>query len=329
VATLRAPKWVRGSRTMRTLVTGGAGFIGSTLVDRLLTGGHEVDVVDDLSTGSTANLERAFGHGDTFRFRELDLRSSEVASLIEERRPEVVFHLAAQISVTASMEKPLLDAEVNVMGSLAVLEAARASNVRKIVFAASGGTLYGDVPAAELPLDEDRPHQPQSPYGLAKMVVCRYLDLYRDLYGLEYTALALANVFGPRQDPHGEAGVVAIFAKNLVAGVSSTIYGDGLQTRDFVYVDDVVDAFVKAAVRCDGKLLNIGTGIQTSVNELYDVMSAQVDQPPAAVHAPGRPGEVIASALDGRRAMAELDWKPRFSLEDGSAAVVAFERARL
>ncbi|HWC12315.1 MAG TPA: NAD-dependent epimerase/dehydratase family protein, partial [Acidimicrobiales bacterium] len=257
---------------MRALVTGGAGFIGSTLVDRLLAEGHAVDVVDDLSTGSLANLAEARANPNyELTFHRLDIRSPGLAELMAYRRPEVVFHLAAQADVRVSVERPAFDAEVNVIGTVNVLEGARAAGTRKVVFAASGGTLYGDP--TDLPVRETAPQRPLSPYGVSKKAGGDYLAAYRELHGLEYTALALGNVYGPRQDPHGEAGVVAIFAGLLLSGQQCTVFGDGEQTRDFIFVDDVVDAFARAASRGDGLLVNVGTGRETSVNTLYSVMA--------------------------------------------------------
>jgi UDP-glucose 4-epimerase len=315
---------------VRALVTGGAGFIGSTLVDRLLAEGHAVDVVDDLSSGSLANLADARAdRGHDLRVHQLDIRSPEVVELIERRQPEVVFHLAAQADVRVSVARPAFDAEVNVVGSLNVLEGARVAGTRKVVFASSGGTIYGDPDPADLPVTEVHPQQPLSPYGVAKKTVGDYLVAYRALHGLEFTALALANVYGPRQDPHGEAGVVAIFAGRLLAGEACTIFGDGKQTRDFVYVDDVVDAFVRAADRGSGVLCNIGTGIETSVVRLYHVMAAAAGVPDAEpVYAPPRPGELARSALDPARARIHLGWAPWTTLEDGTAAVLRYFSAR-
>jgi len=309
---------------MRALVTGGAGFIGSTLVDRLLAEGHAVDVVDDLSTGSLANLAAARAERDAdLRFHHLDIRAPELRRLCERRRPEVVFHLAAQADVRVSVADPLADADVNVMGSLNVLEAARAGGAVKVVFAASGGTLYGEPAARDLPVRESHPHRPLSPYGVSKKVVIDYLAVYRELHQLEYTALALANVYGPRQDPHGEAGVVAIFARRLLGGEPCTIYGTGEQTRDFVYVDDVVDAFVRAASRGSGLVVNIGTGTETTVHQLHATMADAAGRPDAAVvRAPARAGELQRSALDPGRAAIHLGWKPWTSLAEGTRAVL-------
>ncbi|HZT65593.1 MAG TPA: NAD-dependent epimerase/dehydratase family protein [Acidimicrobiales bacterium] len=308
---------------MHTLVTGGAGFIGSTLVDRLLAEGHTVDVVDDLSTGSLANLADARSSGaKAMSFHQLDVRSTGLVELMGRRQPDVVFHLAAQADVRVSVADPVRDAEVNVIGSINVLEGARRAGSSKVVFASSGGTIYGDPDPADLPVKETHPRRPLSPYGVAKNAVGDYLYAYRELHDLEFTALALANVYGPRQDPHGEAGVVAIFAGLLLAGKECTVYGDGNQTRDFVFVDDVVDAFARAAERGGGLLLNVGTGQETSVNRLYAVMAAAagVDRPPN--HAPARPGELQRSALDPSRAAIHLGWRPWTSLEEGTAAVL-------
>ena len=307
---------------MRCLVTGGAGFIGSTLVDRLLAEDHEVDVIDDLSTGSMANLAAARAEGGKrVRFHQADIRAEEVVEVITRTRPEVVFHLAAQADVRVSVARPVFDAQVNIIGSLNVLEGARMGGASKVVFASSGGTIYGDPPANALPLKESQPQAPVSPYGVAKKTVGDYLRAYRELHDLEFTALALANVYGPRQDPHGEAGVVSIFAERLTAGETCVIFGDGEQTRDFVFVDDVVDAFARAAERAGGLLLNIGTGVETSVNRLYEVMAAAAGCTARPDHQAARPGELARSALDPSKASIHLGWKPWTPLEDGLAAV--------
>ena len=314
---------------MKALVTGGAGFIGSNLVDRLLAEGHEVDALDDLSTGSLSNLAPARSNPDhRFTFHRLDVRSNDVVELIARRKPEVVFHLAAQADVRVSVARPVFDAEINILGSLNVLEGARAAGSRKVVFASSGGTIYGDPEPASLPVRETHPQQPVSPYGVAKKVVGDYLVAYRDLHDLEFSALALANVYGPRQDPHGEAGVVAIFAGKLLAGEECTVFGDGEQTRDFVYVDDVVDAFARAADRGDGLLLNIGTGVETSVNQLYQTMATGAGVSRPARYAASRAGELQRSALDPSRAAIHLGWKSWTSLASGTAAVLEWFEER-
>ncbi len=306
---------------MRALVTGGAGFIGSTLVDRLLAEGHAVDVVDDLSTGSLANLSGARATpGYELTFHRLDIRDPAVVDLLAHRRPEVVFHLAAQADVRVSVERPVFDAEVNLIGTLNVLEGAKAAGANKVVFAASGGTLYGEP--EHFPVKESHPQRPLSPYGVSKKAAIDYLAAYRELHGIEFTALALANIYGPRQDPHGEAGVVAIFAGRLLAGEPCTIFGEGAQTRDFVYIDDVVDAFARAAHKGSGLLMNIGTGVETSVNELYRTMAAAASVAGPAIYAPARAGELARSSLDPTRAAIHLGWKSWTPLATGTAEVL-------
>ncbi len=315
---------------MRTLVTGGAGFIGSTLVDRLLAEGHSVDVVDDLSTGTLANLAEARAHSaHEVTFHQIDIRSGEMVEVMARRRPEVVFHLAAQADVRVSVQRPVFDADVNILGTLRVLEGARAAGAARVVFAASGGTLYGDPDPADLPVPESHAQRPLSPYGVSKKSAVDYLVAYRELHALEFCALALANVYGPRQDPHGEAGVVAIFADRLLKGEPLMIYGDGTQTRDFVYVDDAVDAFVRAATRGGGLTLNVGTGREVSVNDLARVMAAEARLVLEAVYAPLRPGELLRSALDPERASLHLGWQPWTELADGVRAVLEHLRAVL
>jgi UDP-glucose 4-epimerase len=312
---------------MRALVTGGAGFIGSTLVDRLLAEGHSVDVVDDLSSGSLANLAEARSdRSKELKVHQVDIRDPAVIEVIARRQPEVVFHLAAQADVRVSVARPAFDAEINVIGSLHVLEGARVGGTRKVVFASSGGTIYGEPAPSELPVKESHPQQPLSPYGVAKRVVTDYLHVYRELHSIEFTSLAMANIYGPRQDPHGEAGVVAIFAGLLLAGKPCTVFGDGLQTRDFVYVDDAVDAFVRAADRGSGLLCNIGTGVETSVIDLYGAMAAAAGVDAPAVHAPERPGELARSALDPGRAKLHLGWEPWTDLPTGVREVLDWFR---
>ncbi|HET9769733.1 MAG TPA: NAD-dependent epimerase/dehydratase family protein [Acidimicrobiia bacterium] len=312
---------------MRVLVTGGAGFIGAGLVERLLAEGEEVDVIDDLSTGSLANLGPArAGATGRLSFHRLDIRHPGLAELVATRQPEMIFHLAAQADVRVSVDNPALDADINILGSLHLCQAALAAGTRKIVFAGSGGTLYG-VPES-LPVGEGHSRRPVSPYGVAKKAVGDYLHYYREIRGLDYTVLALANVYGPRQDPHGEAGVVAIFAGKLLAGETPTIFGDGEQTRDFVFVDDVVDAFARARSGGSGLLANVGTGVETSVNELYSTMAGLTGSTGPATYSPARPGELARSALDPTLLGEELGWKPLHTLEDGLARTLDWFRAR-
>ena len=315
---------------MRALVTGGAGFIGSTLVDRLLAEGHSVDVIDDLSTGTLANLSAARSSTDNdLSFHRLDIRSPEVVDLIIRRAPDVIFHLAAQADVRVSVADPVFDADVNLLGTLRVLEGARGARVQRVVFAASGGTLYGEPDVSELPLKESLPQHPLSPYGVAKKAALDYLVAYRALHSLEFAALALANVYGPRQDPHGEAGVVSIFAERILRGESVVIFGDGEQTRDFVYVDDVVDAFVRAAGKGGGLVCNIGTGKETSVNVLYREMVDQAGVEAVLEYKPLRAGELARNCLDPSRAGIQLGWSPWTDIGVGTAATIEFVRNRL
>jgi UDP-glucose 4-epimerase len=308
---------------MRALVTGGAGFIGSTLVDRLLAEGHEVDVVDDLSNGSLQNLADARAASDRqLTFHNLDIRDPSLMDLMARRQPEVVFHMAAQASIPLSVEQPVFDAEVNVIGTLHVLEGARRAGSRKVVYAASGGSVYGETD--DVPTKESAPHRPVSPYGVSKKAAHDYLVAYRELHAIEFTSLALANVYGPRQAAEGEAGVIAVWARRLVAGEQCVINGDGSHTRDYVYVDDVVDAFSRAADRGSGLLINIGTGIEMSNGELYRVMSEAAGTKTPPLYGPPRAGDVQRSALDPGRAEIHLGWKPWTALGDGVAALLAW-----
>jgi UDP-glucose 4-epimerase len=305
------------------LVTGGAGFIGSHLVDRLVLAGHDVLVLDDLSTGRMENLEQARRSPDRrLRFQRCDLVDPSTAPLIIHARPEVVFHLAAQLDVRHSVEDPAHDATVNILGTIRLLEACRAAGTRKIVFASSGGTIYGDPPADALPVYEDHVGHPGSPYGASKRAVEEYLHVYDNLYGLDWTSLALANVYGPRQDPRGEAGVISIFGARMLAGHGVTIYGDGSQTRDFVYVDDVVQAMVQSMQRGSRLRCNVGTGRQVSVEELFTQMADLTGYNQEPYHAPRRPGELMRIALDVRRAARALEWRPWTRLDEGLSATL-------
>jgi UDP-glucose 4-epimerase len=306
------------------LVTGGAGFIGSHLCDRLLAEGHRVVAVDDLSTGRIANLTEARGYGNEFTFFNMDIRAEGLLSLFERHRPEVLIHVAAQAAVSVSVEDPMHDASVNVMGLLNLLECCARSGVRKVVYAASGGTLYGEP--RRLPVKETASGRPVSPYGISKKVGIDYLDFYERHYGIAYTALALANVYGPRQDPHGEAGVVAIFSAKMLSGQTPTIFGDGNNTRDYVFVDDVVHAFALAAGRGDGRLVNIGTGVETSVSGLYRSLAQITGFRGEPEFGPFRAGDLRRSVLDVTLAVETLGWRPWTHLEDGLAETVSFMR---
>jgi UDP-glucose 4-epimerase len=302
---------------MRTLVTGGAGFIGSALVDRLVHDGHDVVVVDDLSTGRLENLADAFASGRV-QFAEVDVAGDELAGVVARARPEVVHHLAAQIDVRRSVAEPALDARVNVLGTIQVARAALDAGCRRMVFASSGGTVYGEPDPAELPIDERYPPRVTNPYGVSKRAAEDYLASF-ELDGLEPVSLRLANVYGPRQDPHGEAGVVAIFCNRLLDDRPVTVFGDGLQTRDYVFVDDVVDAFAAAGQQpgLGDVRLNIGTGTASSVLDLYDALRAVTGFGPEPTFAPPRPGELLAIALACGEAERVLGWRPKFDLAAG------------
>jgi UDP-glucose 4-epimerase len=308
---------------MRALVTGGAGFIGSNLVDALLARGDEVVVVDDLSTGRRTNLDGALAAGA--KLAELDIREgAALAELAAAERPEVVFHLAAQIDVRRSLADPAFDAAVNVGGTANLLEAARGAGMPRVVFVSTGGAIYGEGEGKELPLDESAPIEPFSAYGQSKYAAEGYLALYERLYGLSGVSLRLGNVYGPRQDPLGEAGVIAIFCGKLRARERPTIYGNGQQTRDYIYVGDVVAAALAAAGSRASGPINIGTGLETDVLELVARL-AELDggsefRPELA---PPRAGEVQRISLDAGRAERELGWRAQTSLEDGLRLTLA------
>jgi UDP-glucose 4-epimerase len=308
-------------RDMDCLVTGGAGFIGSNLVDALLERGDRVTVIDNLSTGKRSNLEGALRRGAALQIADVrDART--VAGVFEQARPELVFHMAAQIDVRYSVEDPAADATSNVLGTIAVLQAARGVGARRLVNTSTGGGLYGD--AGLIPTPEDYPIRPLAPYGQGKHAAEGYCGLYTRLHGLPTLSLRYGNVYGPRQDVHGEAGVVAIFCGHLVSGRAPTVFGDGRQTRDWVDVSDVVAANLLAA---DSELtgaLNIGTGGETSVLDLLDALRDVSDQPPAPPRfEPERPGEVRRSCLDVSRARSELNWEARVQLRDGLRTILA------
>ena len=309
------------------LVTGGAGFIGSNLVDALLAAGHEVTVVDDLSTGRLTNLQAARASPDLpLAFQRLDLTSPALEPVFARARPSIVFHLGAQIDVRKSVADPVHDAMANVVGTVNVLETSRRHGVAKIVNTTSGGCIYGEPAPEDLPVAEDYPGHPHSPYGASKRGVEEYLHAYEALYGLRWSSLALGNVFGPRQDPGGEAGVVSIFGGRMLAGDRVTIYGDGEQTRDFVFVADVVDAYLAAMDAGDGLRINVGTGRRTSVNDLFAVLADLTGYDQAPRYAPARQGELDHIALDVTLAAERLDWKPRHTLREGLTATLDWLR---
>lgn len=301
---------------MKILVTGGAGFIGSHVVDALLEKGHEVCVVDDLSTGSRENLNRKA------RFYQVDIRDPRLADVFEEERPEIVSHQAARANVRESFEKPLLYADVNILGSLNVLECCRCYGVTKILYASTGGAVYGEP--QRLPVGEEHPVRPLDPYGASKHHVEHYLEIYRTNYGIRFTALRYPNVYGPRQDPNGEAGVVAIFTGQMLRGGRPVINGSGEQERDFVHVSDVAAANVLALERGDGEVLNIGSGIGTSVNTIYSILAELTGFRGERTHGPGKQGEVYRIFLDAGRARRVLDWQARIPLREGLASTVRY-----
>jgi UDP-glucose 4-epimerase len=306
---------------MRALVTGGAGFIGSNLVDALVEAGHDVEVIDNLSTGRLENLAAARERGAALH--EIDITdAAAVTAQMQRQRPEAVFHLAAQIDVRRSVREPAFDSRVNVEGTINVLEAAHQAGVGRVVFSSTGGAIYGDTDV--LPSPETLEPLPEAPYGQSKYCAERYCGLYRRLAGLPTLALRYGNVYGPRQDPLGEAGVVAIFCGKLLAGEPATIYGDGSQTRDYVYVGDVVEANLAAlrAPQVSGEI-NIGTGRETSVLELAEQLRALGGGGFVTEHAPARTGEVARSCLDVSRAQRELGWEIRTGLAEGLRRTLA------
>lgn len=304
---------------MRILVTGGAGFIGSSIVSRLLDLGHQVAIVDNLSTGRRANLDsRATLH-------EADIRDADaLGQVFAAFRPEVVDHHAAQIDVRKAVDDPVYDASVNVLGGINVIRAALQAGVGKFIYASTGGAVYGNPET--IPCTEDHRVRPISPYGLTKHTLEHYLELYGIIDGLRYTILRYANVFGPRQDPKGEAGVNAIFTGLMLAGETPTIFGQGDKTRDYVYVGDVVEANVLALDRGEGEIVNIGTGIQTSDQEVFDAIAAAVGFTGKPNYAPERKGEVRHIALDASKAKAVLGWEPRVSFREGARLTVEYNR---
>lgn len=318
---------------MRVMVTGAAGFIGSHLVDRLLSEGEEVLGIDDLSSGALANLAGARRTQiGKFTFQRVDVKSTAVGELMKRYKPEVVFHLAAQVDVRKSVKDPINDALINIIGTLNLLEAAAQVGTRKFVFTSSGGCIYGEPDETRLPVTETQIFSPEalpeSPYGVSKKVVLDYLRYYGTVRDLDYTALALANVYGPRQEPASEVGlegqVVAIFARKMLARRPCTIYGDGEQTRDFVYVDDVVSAFVAARDSGSRELINIGSGRELSVNELYQRLAELTGARLDPVYAAARPGELRRIYVDPTKAGQVLGWTPSTDLADGLKHTVAW-----
>lgn len=310
---------------MKALVTGGAGFIGSTLVDRLIAEGHEVVVVDSLIRGRRANLVEADAAGQV-SFHQLDITDPMLDEVIAREKPSHIFHLAAQIDVRKSVDDPIFDAEINIVGTVRLAEAARTAGVERIIYTSSGGSIYG--PTQDLPVAESAPINPLSPYAASKAAGEIYLEMFHQLYGMQWTAVAPANVYGPRQDPHGEAGVVAIFAQHLLTGKPTRVFGQGTNTRDYVFVDDVVDAFYKAATveEAKSRRFNIGTGVETSDRRLHSLVAQAAGAPDEPDFAPPRLGDVERSALDAARAREILGWSPQVDIAEGVARTVEFFR---
>jgi UDP-glucose 4-epimerase len=300
---------------MKALVTGGAGFIGSHLVDALLERGDDVLVIDNLSSGRRENLDGAIGEGA--ELVEADVTdAAAIADVVERQRPEVLFHLAAQIDVRRSVADPIFDLNVNVAGTLNLISAALRTGAR-FMFASTGGAIYGEGEDRDLPLDETAACRPDAPYGQSKYAAEGYTSLYGRLEGLSACALRLGNVYGPRQDPLGEAGVVAIFCGALLTGGTPRVFGDGHQTRDYIYVADVVEAFLAAAGSEAEGVYNVGTGVETSVLELGELIGRACDRAFEPEMAPPRPGEVQRIAIDSGRAAADLGWRSQTQLVDG------------
>ncbi|HEB13812.1 MAG TPA: NAD-dependent epimerase/dehydratase family protein [candidate division WWE3 bacterium] len=307
---------------MRTLVTGGAGFIGSHIVDALVGVGHEVSVIDNLSTGLKENVNP---QAKFYKVDILDERGLE--RIFKKERPEAVFHLAAQIDLRQSIDEPVFDSRVNILGSLSLLECARDYKVKKFVFSSTGGAIYGE--AKRIPTPESSPANPASPYGLAKLTVEKYLEIWQQLYGLEYIALRYSNVYGPRQRGGAESGVVAIFATKALKGDSIAIYGDGEQTRDYVYIEDAMGANLAALESKKSGVYNIGTSMETTVNEVFTEISNLVGSEVEATRTAAIKGELLRSALDCSKAKKDLDWEPQISLGDGLKGTLDFFRGKL
>lgn len=294
---------------MQILVTGGAGFIGSNITDKLIELGHDVIILDDLSTGKKENIN------PKATFYNIDIRTAEIEKIFQNHKIDIVYHLAAQIDVRKSVSNPQLDSAINVLGGINLLTMMQRYKVRKIVYSSTGGAIYGEP--QYIPADENHPIRPMAPYGVSKHCLEHYIEYFHDIYGIDYTIFRYANVYGQRQDPLGEAGVIAIFAGRMAKGQTAVIFGNGKQTRDFVYVGDVVAANVLALEKGSKKIYNIGTGKETSVNEIYACLKKLMNITNDAKYEPERPGEVFRIALDVSKAEKELGWTAQVSLEEG------------
>ena len=306
---------------MKVLVTGGAGFIGSHVVDAYIEAGYEVVIVDDLSSGMLENLN------PVAKFYQLDIRSGDLGAIFDVEKPDIVNHHAAQIDVRRSVADPIFDADVNIKGSLNLIEHSRRTGVRRFIYISSGGAVYGEP--QYLPCDEKHPINPICPYGASKYIVEHYLYMYREMYGLDYSVLRYANVYGPRQDPHGEAGVVAIFSGQMLSGEQAVINGDGQQTRDFVYVSDCARAnLMLTEKKAVSSTYNFGSGVGTSINEIYNTLSAITGYQRSPVLGPQKMGETRHIYLSAEKAAVELGWRPLVSLDEGLQGTVDFFRTK-
>jgi UDP-glucose 4-epimerase len=300
----------------KVLVTGGAGFIGSHVVDSFLSADYEVIVVDDLSTGRRSNLN------PDARLYRVDIRSAELQDIFDSERPDFVSHHAAQIDVRRSVSEPVFDASVNVLGSLNLLECVRKNPVKRVIYSSTGGAVYGEP--LYLPCDEAHPVAPLSPYGASKYIVEHYLHMYQLNFGIDYTVLRYANVYGPRQNPKGEAGVVAVFTWQMLHGARAIVNGDGKQERDFVFVTDCVKANLAAVEAGLNGIFNIGTGVGTTINEIYDTLSEAAGEKTDRTHGPAKSGETHRIYLDSAKAESELGWRPTVALMDGLQQTVDY-----
>ncbi|MCJ7497873.1 MAG: NAD-dependent epimerase/dehydratase family protein [candidate division Zixibacteria bacterium] len=305
----------------KILVTGGAGFIGSNIADSFISFGHKVVVIDNLSTGFKKNIP------SKAKFYKIDIRSKKIEEIFKNEKIEVLCHYAAQIDVRKSVEDPIQDARINIEGTLNLLNNCIKYKTRKVIFASTGGALYGEQDY--FPADEKHPERPLSPYGIAKLAIEKYLYFYKEVFGLNYISLRYANVYGPRQNPLGEAGVVAIFTQRLLSGKKSVINGDGKQTRDFVYVKDVVKANLSALNYPESDYFNIGTGIESDVNNIFRLLKGKTGSKQKEVHGPAKPGEQKRSVLDYSKAKKLLGWSPEYSLEIGIEETVKYYQEKI
>jgi UDP-glucose 4-epimerase len=303
---------------MKIVVTGGAGFIGSHVVDALLEKGHSVHVIDDLSGGYRKNVPAGAV------LHQLDIRDQSIVNLWEEHNYEVMYHLAAQMDVRKSVSDPGYDADVNIGGLLNLMEAGRKNGLKKVVFSSTGGAIYGEP--EKVPQDESHTLQPLSPYGITKLSSEKYLHFYKLTYGIDYVALRYGNVYGPRQNPHGEAGVVAIFSERMLDGVQPFINGDGQQTRDYVFVSDVVNANMKALEFSGSDIFNVGTGVETNVVQLFQTLRDELAPDMKDAFAPGKPGEQMRSVLDCSKSERTLGWTPKVDVTQGLRTVAHWFR---